>query len=565
MNEITKTSIFIAVAIVLFFIAALVQPRQQTVQQTGMVGKTLFEDFNDPLAVKGLQIVKYDFQSGEPVDFQIAEVENRWCIPSFQNYPADAKEQMANVISELMDKQVLSIAFSDTGSDVNLNEIHAMYGVIDPQAANIPDPESAGVKVTLTGDAEKIFVNLIVGKEVEGSPMQRYVRIPDQNSVYVVETSPANLSTKFDDWIEKNLLEISSFDFKSLEVDDYDIDSHPLTGEMIPRVHGNLLFEYDAMASGQKWELTHYTRANPETNRTEEADLAPGETLDEEKLDQIRNALNDLKIIDVQKKPDSLAKALRENASVRELLKEPVLLQTGFFPAQVNRKDGTSLLKLISSQGGINIRMKDGVVYQLNFGENAGTQSTASTDDTESMIGLNRYLLITAEFDPTLLEQPDIQPLPEVPAEGDPGEIEKITAERESIERNNQRQQEIFNEKTAEGQKKVDSLNTKFADWFYIISEDVFKKIHLTGEDLIKKTAPVEAQSSLPKGEFIENMMPLIETEASPAPEEGVTESPDNGSAPDEPVKESSAEETPPEPEQSENEPENATAVEAVD
>ena len=543
MNEITKTSIFIAVAIVLFLIAVLIQPRQQEVVQAEMVGKTLFEDFNDPLAIKGLHIVKYDATAGEPVDFQIAEIDNRWCIPSFQNYPADAPEQMAKVTSELMDKQVLSVAFSDSGSDANLNEVHAMYGVIDPQAANITDPDSAGVKVTLTGDSENMFVNLIVGKEVEGSPHQRYVRIPDQNHVYVIETSPTGLSTKFDDWIEKNLLEISSFDFKSLEVDDYDIDTHPLTGEMIPRVHGNMLFEYDSMASGAKWTLAHYTKADPETNRTQVATLAPGESPDEEKLDQIRSAFNDLKIINVQKKPDSLAKALRENAPVQDLLKEPVLLQTGFFPAQVNKTDGTTLLKLISSQGGLNIRMKDGVVYMLNFGDNAGTQSTTAVDATEGeSIGLNRYLLIKAEFDPALLEQPVITlPLSEIPTEGEPEDIDKIKTEHESIERENQRQQDIFSEKVAEGQKKVDALNTKFADWFYIISEDVFKKIHLTDDDLIKRDALPQSESSLPKGQFIETMMPLLENTQN-LPPVITEEAPDE--IPQPPVQESSAEES---------------------
>ena len=36
-------------------------------------------------------------------------------------------------------------------------------------------------------------------------------------------------------------------------------------------------------------------------------------------------------------------------------------------------------------------------------------------------------------------------------------------------------------------QEKVDELNARFADWYYVISDDVYKKIHLTRADVVKK------------------------------------------------------------------------------
>ncbi|MBM4088281.1 MAG: hypothetical protein FJ276_02450 [Planctomycetes bacterium] len=35
--------------------------------------------------------------------------------------------------------------------------------------------------------------------------------------------------------------------------------------------------------------------------------------------------------------------------------------------------------------------------------------------------------------------------------------------------------------------KKVRELNARFADWYYVISEDVYKRIHLGRNDLIKE------------------------------------------------------------------------------
>jgi len=537
MNEITKTSIFIAVAIVLFFIAVLIQPRAPKMVPEKMVGRTLLESFTDPLDIKSLQIVKYDKQAGEAVDFRIAEIDGKWSIPSNQNYPADAADQMSNVVADFYDKKVLSVAYSDQSSNAEMREVHAMYGVVDPQSPNIFNPEDVGTKVTVTGDSQRILANLIVGKEVTDAPGQCYVRIPDQNSVYTIETSTANLSTRFDDWIQKNLLEISSFDLKSLEIDDYDIDTHPLTGEMFSRVHGKMTFDYDPMSSGEKWKLTYYTKADEKTNKVDDKTLGPDEAIDEEKLDKMRSAIDDLKIVDVLRKPESLAKALRENAPVQKLLNEPVLIRAGFHPAEVIKRDGTTVMKLVSSQGALSVKMKDGVVYQLNFGDLAGTQSRSeSAESTEAAeneaLKVDRYLLVIAEFDESLLEQPAIKPLPEIPTEEAPAEIEKIQKERETIEKENKRLEDAFQQKVADAQKKVKDLNAKFSDWFYVISEDVFKELHQTDADLIKNViSETQKDSTLPKGQFVETMMPAMEyrqetpTE-TPAAETPVTEIP---------------------------------------
>ena len=35
----------------------------------------------------------------------------------------------------------------------------------------------------------------------------------------------------------------------------------------------------------------------------------------------------------------------------------------------------------------------------------------------------------------------------------------------------------------------VKELNARFADWYYVVSEDVYKKIRLTRSDIVKEAA----------------------------------------------------------------------------
>ncbi|MCA9201312.1 MAG: hypothetical protein KDA87_27415, partial [Planctomycetales bacterium] len=37
-------------------------------------------------------------------------------------------------------------------------------------------------------------------------------------------------------------------------------------------------------------------------------------------------------------------------------------------------------------------------------------------------------------------------------------------------------------------------VNYRFADWYYVISEDVYKKIHLTKSDIIKVSEEAEKE-----------------------------------------------------------------------
>ena len=171
--------------------------------------------------------------------------------------------------------------------------------------------------------------------------------------------------------------------------------------------------------------------------------------------------------------------------------------------------------QLLSNEGEMIVSLKNGVQYVLRFGEIAQTPAGSTSTDSANP-GANRYVFLTAQFNPELITPPQMQPLPELPpsppqsqpSEGaesqpaesqpavDPALAEAIAAARKSVEADNKKKQEDHDKQIKDGQDKVKDLNSRFADWYYVISDDVYRKIRLSREDVIKKPgeAPTPAQ-----------------------------------------------------------------------
>jgi len=48
--------------------------------------------------------------------------------------------------------------------------------------------------------------------------------VPGRDRVYTVEVDPSNLTTKFEDWIERDLLKFDPMQLMGVVIDDYSID-----------------------------------------------------------------------------------------------------------------------------------------------------------------------------------------------------------------------------------------------------------------------------------------------------------------------------------------------------
>ncbi len=258
MNENVKTLTLVAVAAGVVVLAIVTRPSLPVSSQENLSNQPLYANFTDPLAVTRLEIVEYDEGRGEVLPFQVAQVphkgKNLWSIPSHDDYPADAKDQMASAAAGLMGLKVLEMVSDNQGDQRE-------YGVIDPETAK-PGQTGVGEKVIMKNKEGKELLALVIGKEVPGRPGLRYVRKVAQAPIYIVEAKTDKLSTKFENWIERNLLQISSFDIKRLRIRDHAVDV--LNKLLMQR--GDTLIEYND-AGDPKWKLVEDRKFAPEKGK----------------------------------------------------------------------------------------------------------------------------------------------------------------------------------------------------------------------------------------------------------------------------------------------------------
>jgi hypothetical protein len=210
-------------------------------------------------------------------------------------------------------------------------------------------------------------------------------------------------------------------------------------------------------------------------------DMAKDEEVDRYKMNNFLKALDELSIVGVRPKPEGLSASLNQSTgqvkiSTGDLLS---LQEKGFYFS------GDGLLR--SNEGEIVAATSKGVTYTLRFGEVAygsGFDVSAGTNGSGEAEGPaeNRYLMITSNFDGSVFTEP---PLPE-----NTDFLERPdslwTAEDHRM-KSMQLKHDEWKKNLEEGRKLSDKLNSRFADWYYVISADSFKKLRLTRDDLLKK------------------------------------------------------------------------------
>ncbi|MEQ8838954.1 MAG: DUF4340 domain-containing protein [Lacipirellulaceae bacterium] len=558
MTESAKTLIFLAIAIVSLGAGYFGSGVEEAFDPAQLVGDELTADF-DVEAPKRLQIIKFDPATTETREFEVAEEDNLWTIPSKEGYPADAAEQMADAATGLVGLEVLRIAASS-------QEDHEKFGVVDPLSKGLnAKSEGVGIRVTMMDDKDEKLIDLIIGDEVKGTPEQRYVRKGTQDIVYVVEASAENLTTNFAVWIEDDLLKLNAFDIKQLDMNDYSIElGMVLTEGGLSRDitdfqrREQMTFSYDRKEA--EWAVENIRAINTEARKIEEVELAEDEELNQDALKELAEALDDLKIIDVERKPKGISASLKAG----ELLLESQaamenLMSRGYAP---KRLVPGGPIEILSSEGEIIVTMNDGVEYLLRFG---GLQLDGEPAE-EGTEGVHRYLFVTARLNEDVIEEPEYEKLPPLPSgteeedtsgeseetesaedarteadepvdetveeeeeeeeqestdvaagsddeasapeasepeedeEGDDTaseepSLEEIKAERARIKVENQRKRDEYNDKIKEAKQRVKDLNERFGDWYYVIDNSVYKKIRLSRKDLVVKKEAEDEES----------------------------------------------------------------------
>ena len=408
MTEGTKTGSLAAVVGIVALLAWVTSAgNRANTPVSGMKGKPLFEKFSDPLTAASLKILRYDSPKEDYVDFEVARDRKvgLWTIPSHESYPADAGKQMSEAANLFVGLKVLDVA-SEKKTEQTL------FGVVEPNKQNADKGgEGVGMLVQMKDEKGNMLADVIIGKEIDKK--KRYVRVPSEDVIYVVELDTAPLSTDFKQWIEPDLLKLSSNDIETLGVRDYQI----ITTQQGLALSRNYEADLNYSTAGGQWHPTRITsfESDPPSEKT----LAPDEQLNATKLNEIKSTLDNLKIADVIKKPAGLAADLKGDSNLLKNSESLMSLQRrGFFP-NPNQKGGDSI-EFYSKSGEIVVTLKDGVQYLLRFGGAAGAEINAvDTADTkeegkaEESVSINRFMLVTTRVDESKFPMPELERLPE--------------------------------------------------------------------------------------------------------------------------------------------------------
>ena len=429
MSEIKKTLSIGGVAVLLGVVALVSAPRRAVPDAFFDVGEPFFPGFTDPDAAATLEVVGFDPETASAVPFQVTNRGGLWTIPSHYDYPADGEDRLAAAAVD-----IISVVKDDFRSD-NVAD-HEALGVIDPLDETAASLQGRGTRVTFRGTNQEVLADLIVGKGPLDRPGFRFVRVPGQKRVYASRFE-AEISTRFEDWIETNLLEVGREQVERIVLNEYSVDERTLS--VVGR--GEFVLE--------KVEQDHWT-AN-QVPVSQEVDFA--------QVNLLVGALIDIKIAGVRPKPSGLSGNLRQAFEAGQISQADVrtLTSRGFYPT----RDGGQL----SNEGEVLVRTSEGVLYTLRFGEivygrgDAVLLGDETSDDRGTGPGENRYVFITAEFDPAALPEP-----------------ETIDADAHAS----------WERRVREGRRTAERLAARFGDWYYVIAANSYDRIHKPSASFLK-------------------------------------------------------------------------------
>ncbi len=445
MNQSARTITFVAVAAGSVVVAFLSHRMTMPPEVAGFekVGQDFYPDFDDPSEAKGLRVVSYNEDTASARMFNVDYKDGRWRIPSHHNYPADGEDRLAQTAASVLKIKRGALA-SRRPTD------HERFGVIDPLDEGTATLKGRGQRVTLFKEGNVPLVDFIIGKQVEGEDNVYYVRAEGENDTYITEFE-IDLSTKFSDWVERDLLEFDRDSLVEMEALTSDVDAER---RIVPKT----LLTIDRETSSDSWTLDGLDEATEQIKTTE--------------VNQLVNALDNLELVGVRPKPRGdndeplLTTDLKFNppkaASANPIIMQAVqqsllqdLADKGFFLA-TGSDDKT---RIVSREGELVASTNEGLAYKLFFGnqvtgteeeieiggskdsteeteeeesgdeqsgedetEPEGTESDSEeeeaeeADDEEEGPNRSRYIFVNVEFDESLLGDKPVEPVkPEEP------------------------------------------------------------------------------------------------------------------------------------------------------
>ncbi|ADV64250.1 hypothetical protein Isop_3694 [Isosphaera pallida ATCC 43644] len=476
MNELQRTLVYVVVALALLATAAYVRmPPTIRLDVAADEGQPFFPEFTDPLAAGALEVVEYNPREAKIQRFRVVNTNGVWTIPTHSNYPADARDRLAKtagaVIGLTKDQFITNDPrdFPKLGllapDDPEASSIAAASKGKDKDGEDEVEGDPRGKLITISkADGGPVLASFIIGKPVPNREGFRYVRLPDSKSAYAVRVE-ADISTKFSDWIETNLLQLDTSRVVKLEFNRNHFD------ETRTRFIENGQPVIDLRRGMIPGEVFQLTRLNPgDPWQLSGLEIPQGRELDTAKTNTILSALSDVKIVGVRTKPANLKQALDASDKTGSLfvpiasIDEAFLSQlaaigrmsqgrpapgeepadesqgrepTGFmicYKAEGPNRNQAIPFGVLPTQSSVRIGTSEGVVYNLFFGEplfaqgteleaggaddrvapvsteNQGENAEANSAGSKSDADAGRFLFVSVEFDESLLPPPPPPP-----------------------------------------------------------------------------------------------------------------------------------------------------------
>ena len=525
MNSLQRTLVFVIAAIVSTGLAYTASEftKPKKLAEHGEFGKDFFPEFTDPSKASAIRVVTFDDETAVAKDFTVVNKDG-WRIKSHNDYPADGKDQLAKAAASVISLKRGSLMTQRTAD-------HERLGVIDPLDEKNTALKGRGSRITLFEKGDTALADFIIGKKVEGSDDKRYVRKADEQKVYVIAMR-FDVSTKFADWAETNLLKLNGIDLVKLRA------SQPKYNDQ-DELEGVEIVELDREKSADPWKLAGNDEATEE--------------LKTEEINTMVTTLSDLRLVGVRPKPAfkgqpvlnadlkiQLPKELAANPQIRNEVVEFVqsnLREKGFF---LGKGEGGER-QIVSREGELTSSTKDGIVYRLTFGsvftgtdeeiETGSKEEPKEGEASKKKVGKDkadaqkksRYLFVRAEFDQKLLGEPPTEPVKPEPPPGveapadlkSDGDAKKDTDEKKDADKKSEKPEsdtkpegKKADEKTSDDKDtkeekptaddKTDKPEGAKGDDQVAASEEA-KAESAVKQDEDKKDAPAETKEDKPK------------------------------------------------------------------
>ncbi len=454
--------IILGVVAVLTAIPAWWPTPAPTSAELGKTNTVFGNEKASPEQVTSLRVATWDDETNQAKVFEVAFKDGAWAIPSHHDYPADGQSRVGKTAGAVLGVKRGRFITGETKE-------HGKLGLIDPLAGADAGSEGRGKRVTVKDQSGGSLVDLIIGEKVAkddnpfgGDPKDKplyFVREAESNEVFAAAVD-ANISTKFIDWVQPDLLKVQRDDIRSVIIRDYSVDE----GQGVVAVRSETQLVKGEL--GDSWTSPH---AKPE------------QRVAKTNIDKLLTQLTTLKLAGIRPfQPQWLEQRGFYLVPDPTLIKDPNALVLNTQRGQV---------ALIGNEGAVVITTKNGVRYQLFFGEialgdEADTAAESKTKPKEGEAapaaptdGHNRYMVVFAQHDPAS----DLEAKEEALREAD-------AAAKKAAEQKEGEPAAATPPKPAMalGKTAADKAQKRFGRFFYVISDASFNELRPKAETLFE-------------------------------------------------------------------------------